>query len=252
MHATQTGSIISPFYQSGNYYATHADPDQDSPFKAKAFLDLWHRALGERHVSVSSYADVGCGGGGAAALVAEGLRQDGHCLEEVAGYDISPHVLTLRHKEVTFYYEDFCKVDAEYDVVTLFDVMEHVPNPVDFLKGVAERCSFIGLHIPLDRSLMNCLFDRFRQRLKYPGHLIVLDTPMALNLIAMSGILALDYTYTHGYSAPSGTMTFLQRAAYPVRAFLAHVSPWLSSRIVGGVSLMIVGVTPKGLQRMQF
>jgi hypothetical protein len=130
--------------------------------------------------------------------------------------------------------------------------MEHVPDPVSFLKAVAARCHFLALHIPLDRSWMNCFFDRFRQRLAYPGHLVMLDAPMALTLVTMAGITPLNYAYTHGYSAPSGTMSWTQKLAYPVRAAIANFNPWMASRMVGGVSLMIVGATPSGLSQMSF
>lgn len=250
--AAQSGSIIIPSYQSGDYYATHKNPEQDSPFKVDAFLKVWRGLARQRAISLRSYADVGCGGGGVASLVRQHMTGDGVPLETVAGYDVSAHVLSLHHEGVEFYCQDFCKTNAHYDLVTLFDVMEHVPDPINFLKEVAARCNFIALHIPLDRSWANCFFNRFRKRLTYPGHLVALDTPAALTLVAMSGITALDYSYTHGYSAPSGTMTVLQKLVFPIRAAIATFNPWMASRLIGGVSLMVVGATPSGLSQMEF
>jgi SAM-dependent methyltransferase len=252
MSTAHTGSIIVPSYQSGDYFLTHRDPEQDSPFKVNAFMKTWRNVAAVRSIKLRSYADVGCGGGGVASMIGQQLRDAGDPVATVAGYDVSPHVLSLRQEGVTFHYEDFCQSDAHYDLVTLFDVMEHVPDPVTFMKEVARRCHFVALHIPLDRSWTNCFFDRFRKRLTYPGHLVALDTPMALTLVAMGGITALDYSYTHGFSAPSGTMTWLQKLAFPVRAAISHVSPWMASRLVGGISLMVVGATPSGLSQMKF
>jgi SAM-dependent methyltransferase len=252
MGAVQSGSIIVPSYQSGDYFATHKDPEQDSPFKVDAFLKIWRSLSERRAVRIHSYADVGCGGGGVAMLIGRQLRADGEVLDSVSGYDVSPHVLSLNQEGVRFFYQDFCKSGAHYDLVTLFDVMEHVPDPVNFLREVAARCNFIALHIPLDRSWVNCFFDRFRARLRYPGHLVVLDTPAALTLVAMAGITVLDYAYTPGYSAPSGTMSWLQKLAFPFRAAVAGINPWLASRLFGGVSLMLVGATPSGLSEITF
>jgi SAM-dependent methyltransferase len=252
MSTAMPGSIIIPNYQSGEYYATHKDPEQDSPFKVDAFLKVWRSLSTERAIRIGSYADVGCGGGGVAKLVGQELKADGQPLTTVAGYDVSPHVLSLKEEGVRFHYGDFCQAETRYDLVTLFDVIEHVPDPVSFLKAVAARCHFVALHIPLDRSWANCFFDRFRKRLAYPGHLVMLDTPMALTLVAMAGVTALDYTYTHGYRAPSGTMSWTQKLAFPVRAAIANFNPWIASRLVGGVSLMVVGATPSGLSQMKF
>jgi SAM-dependent methyltransferase len=249
MLQSREGSIILPQYLSGAYYKTHADPDQDSSFKAKAFLDLIDSSGPKGLEWLESYADVGCGGGGAAIKISQKLLDRGYPLQTSAGYDISPHVSLLRHSRVKFHQEDFCTVNQKYSLVTLFDVIEHVPSPVDFLRSISRRCDFIGLHIPLDRSLCNCFFDRFHHRLKHPGHLTILDAPAALNLVTMAGITPIDYSYTHGYAAPSGTMTAMQRAAFPLRFALAHISPWLASRLVGGVSLMVLGATRQGLEK---
>ena len=68
----------------------------------------------------------------------------------------------------------------------------------------------------------------------------------------MSGIMPIDYSYTHGYAAPSGGMSILQRLFRPFRWMLARLSPWLASRVLGGVSLMVIGATPTGLTKMSF
>jgi SAM-dependent methyltransferase len=250
--AVSGASIVVPSYQSGAYYGTHKDPDQDSPFKTDAFMGLLKRVHEERKLQIDSYADVGCGGGGVAELILGDLLLAGFEVREAAGYDVSPHVTKLQKLGVQFYCEDFCESSRFYSLVTLFDVAEHVPDPLQFLRRVADHCDFVGLHIPLDRSLVNCFFDRFHARLRYPGHLVIFDAPQALNFVTMSGIMPIDYAYTHGYAAPSGGMSLLQRAFRPIRGAVAHVSPWLASRTVGGVSLMVIGATRSGLKKMTF
>jgi SAM-dependent methyltransferase len=252
MNTTPRGSIILPSYMSGSYYETHADPDQDSPFKVKALMDLLAPVAADRAICINSFADVGCGGGGAAQQITRELRAAGHPVTRAAGYDIAPHIRTLQHPDVNYYMEDFCACDDHYSLVTLFDVIEHVPNPVGFLRDVAERADFVALHIPLDNRLVNTIFDRFHHRLRYPGHVTIFDTVSAINMVTQSGITPLDYSYTHGYAAPSGTMSAAQRIAYPFRYAVSHLSPWLASRTVGGVSLMVIGATRTGLQQMTF
>lgn len=244
------GSIVAPMYLTGEYYSTHADPDQDAAFKSSALLDLVRSFAISRHWQISSYADVGCGGGGTAALIARGLRSDGHPLSSAIACDIFPNVENLRHPGITCLREDFCQSDHYADLVTAFDVIEHVPDPIGFLRQLALRSSVIALHIPLDSSWVNCFFDRFRSRLTYPGHILLLDPPGAINLLTLSGVLAVDYRYTHGYDAPSGGMTRQQRLFRPIRRALARLSPWLASKTLGGISLMVLGVTPLGMSRL--
>lgn len=243
------GSIIAPSYATGDYFATHADPDQDAGFKAEAFLKLFLPFAKRNNIEIESYVDVGCGGGGTASHVARGLRRDQHPLTEAIGCDIFEGVEKLRPEGVVCMRQDFCDSELEPDLATLFDVIEHVPDPVGFLRQTAAKSSVVALHIPLDNSWVNCFFDRFRNRLRYPGHLLLLDTANAINLLSMSGVLAVDYVYTHGYDAPSGGMTRVQRMFRPIRRMIARISPWLASRTIGGVSLMIIGITPRGMKR---
>jgi hypothetical protein len=244
-----TGSIIVPTYATGEYFATHADPDQDAAFKAQAFLDLFRPLARSKQIKVRSYIDVGCGGGRTAVLIKEGLEKSGHAVDVATGYDVFPGVNQLAHAGIHFVCQDFCQSNDRADLVTLFDVAEHVPDTITFLKNVASRCSLIALHIPLDNSLANALLNRFRRRLSYPKHVLFLDVASALNLTTLAGIMPLDYSFTFGYQAPSGSMSALQKLSYPFRWAISHVSPWLASKTVGGVSLMVIGATPKGLEQ---
>ena len=246
--SSDTGSKACSTYTSGEYFATLHNPDQDAEFKANQFLRVLTRVQARKSLRISSYIDVGCGGGGTALAVASGLRRAGQSLRSVKGYDVSPHVLGLRRDGIEFVYQDFCTSHEYADLVTLFDVIEHVPDPVQFIKNVACRCDYIAFSIPLDHSLVNTFFDRFRIRLNYPGHLIYFDTVTALNLLAMSGLVVLDYDYALGFNAPSGRETALQRLALPFRWAIAKLNPWLASRTVGGIGLMVIAATPSGLR----
>ncbi len=185
-------------------------------------------------------ADVGCGSGAATIGVVSGLTALGFTVTEAVGYDVSPHVAALRHPQVRFVHDDFVVGERRFDLVTLFDVIEHVPDPVGFLRQVSQRARFVGLHIPLDDSLNCSARDLYRQALKDPGHLIALDTVSALNLLAFAGLRVVDYEYVFGFQAPSGSPTLLSKCIYPLRAALAALSPWLLAKTLGGVSLMVL------------
>lgn len=240
------GSTIAPEYSQGSYFDNAQRHQEDARFKADAFLQVFLRCKDHTGVAISTLVDVGCGSGDVVALIADSLGA--HAAMTFKGYDVSPHVANVSHAGVTYVYGDFCESDEFVDVVTLFDVFEHVPDPIDFIGQVAQRCQIIGFHIPLDDAWSFALRNRYRRSLHNPGHLIFLDTASALNLLALAGLRVVDYEYTFAFRAPSGHSTWLAKIAYPVRAALAKISPWLLSKTLGGASLLVIALTPAGLR----
>ncbi len=245
---THTGSVIDPSYADGEYFADAQRHSADATFKVSNFLTLFLRVIKRKHLSVQTFVDVGCGSGDIVKGIADALKKSGFDSASFRGYDVSPHVLNIKKAGVEYIHGDFCEANAEVDVVTLFDVFEHVPDPIGFLKRIAEQCKIVGLHIPLDDSLNFSLRNRFRRRLQNPGHLISLNTVSALNLLALSGLRVVDYEYTFGFLAPSGHKTLLQKTVFPLRCLLAKINPWLLSKTFGGASLVVIAMTPRGLR----
>lgn len=239
------GSFVVPTYSKGDYFDTLHAPNQDAPFKAREFLEVFDAAHKRVPLEISSYIDVGCGGGGTAELILQGLK-DRAFNPTVKGYDVSPHVEHLEKPGIKFVHGDFCSSHEACDLVTLFDVFEHVPGPLDFIRDVASRAKYVAFHIPLDDTFVNSFLDRYRTRIEYPGHLIYLNGVSALNLLSVAGLLVLEYKYTMGFRAPSGTESILQKIAYPLREVLSRISPWLLSRTLGGLSLMVIARTRRG------
>ncbi len=171
-------------------------------------------------------------------------------LRLVKGYDVSPHIKSLQSDGIEFIRGDFCS-SAEYvDLVTLFDVFEHIPDPVEFMKRVAQRCDLMGLHIPLDYSFNAAARNLFRSKLEDPGHLLFMDSAWALNILALSGLRVIDYEYTFAFLAPSRHSTLASKLIGPVRLLISKISPWLLAKTLGGASIVAVAATPRGLQKL--
>lgn len=234
-------------YRSGAYFKDPGRHAADAVYKADRFVALARRVLPPSEIT--TYADVGCGSGAATVAVAEGLLQVGCQVTTVLGYDVSPHVGVLEHPRVTFVHEDFATAGQTVDLVTLFDVVEHVPDPAGFLRQVAARARYVGLHIPLDDSVNAAMRNLYRRKLADPGHLVALDAASALNLVAYAGIRTLDFAYVLGYESPSERGSLQARLAYPFRAALAAASPWLLAKTLGGASLMVIGRVPRAAGR---
>jgi SAM-dependent methyltransferase len=245
-----SGSIIDPYYTSGQYLQ-NASGNADATFKIAELakvVDEYRRQYG---LHITKVADIGCGTGGTTLACAELFKQTGEEVQ-VDGYDVHPDVAHLRGTDrVQFFQTDFCTqvLQSPYDLALILDVLEHVPDPISFLKAVAERAYLVALHIPLDDSWLSGLRNLARSNLDNPGHLIQLNPASALNLVAFAGLRTRIYRYTPGFRAPTGRQTRQQRLLYPVRALLYRLTPYLLQRTVGGTSLMVLAETPLELKR---
>jgi SAM-dependent methyltransferase len=249
--APRAGRESADPYADGAYFADATRHRDDAEFKAREFLSLFARVMPAASLPIRSYADVGTGSGDGARLIAEGLKRGGYPLERVKGYDVSPHAGSLALEGVEYLHGDFAESGEHVDLVTLLDVFEHVVDAITFLKNVSARCHVIGCHVPLDDSLNVAFRDLFRSKLRNPGHLLFMDGVFALNLLSLSGLKVLDYRYTFSFQAPSGHAGILSRVVYPVRKAAALVSPWMLSKVFGGASLMVVALTPSGVQALR-
>lgn len=168
---------------------------------------------------------------------------------QVEGFDVHPNVSQFPSDEsVRFIRGDFCRVATDlYDMAVLFDVIEHIPDPIGFLRLVGQQTRFIALHIPLDDTIVSGIRNLYRQNIQHPGHIIALDTTAALNLLAFSGLRIIDFTYSPAFRAPSNAETPLQRIANPMRSILYRLSPFVLQKILGGVSLTVLAISPLGL-----
>jgi hypothetical protein len=230
-------------YTSGAYFDQQGRHSEDADFKHTQLCVVLDKFVTQQNVQFDSYADVGCGAGHIAKRVADSLRENGHPLIDAMGYDVYPNVEAITHEGVRYICEDFCQTEEIVDFVTLFDVFEHVLEPVQFLKSVGGRSKVVGLHIPLDNSLLVALSNGFQNKLQNPGHLIFLDVAGALNMLALAGLRVVDYCYTPVFMAPSGQVSAKQRLSFPLRKLLFSLNPFVLSKTMGGVSLMVLAVT---------
>lgn len=233
-------------YSSGQYFEDGLRHSEDAKFKADNFLALFLPFAARNNLIVNSLVDVGCGSGDILNLIKKSFDLHGYEQSKLKGYDVSPHVEDIAIEKIDFICGDFYESGDFVDMVTLFDVFEHVPDPIDFIKKISLKCKYMAFNIPLDNSLNVALRNMFKSKLQNPGHLIFLDTVFALNLLAMSGLNVVDYAYAFGFHAPSGRRTMLAKLLFPLRYITAKLSPWLLSKTFGGASLMVIAVTPVG------
>jgi SAM-dependent methyltransferase len=241
-----TGSWIDPYYSTGQFQS-ESKGHHDAEYKVAELQKLLASARQTGPLfPVSRMADVGCGTGQTTLLLQEMCSRSGYGDVYVEGYDVHPGVSNLQNsKNVKFIQGDFCALDVPvFDLVVLFDVIEHVPAPVEFLRQVANRARFIALHIPLDDSFLSWLRLLPSENLNNPGHLLVLNAASALNILAIAGLRTLLFRYSPVFQAPSGHISKSLKAMSPIRSLLYRVSPYLLQKTLGGVSLMVLAASP--------
>jgi SAM-dependent methyltransferase len=241
-------SFIDPLYLQGEFYEKSTG-SEDASYKVDELCQLIKcnpSCLPKRECRV---ADVGCGTGKTTFLLQGMINNYTGSLPLVDGYDIHPYISKFSDNDsIRFFAGDFCSLAKDvYDLVVLFDVIEHIIDPILFLKEVSAHTSLLAFHIPLDNSIFSLLRNLTRENLTLPGHILVLDLPAAINLLTFSGLRVLDYRYSPGFLSPSGGKTRLQRLMRPFRKVMYKISPYLTQKLLSGVSVTVLAWTPLGL-----
>jgi SAM-dependent methyltransferase len=227
-------------YSEGIYFQDANRHSEDAKYKVESIKKVLFKYLKDNNIQLSSYADVGCGSGEIIKLLGKELKLNFESLQILKGFDVSPHVEKLNDEFVKFSFQDFTKVEENFDLVTLNDVFEHVPNPISFLTEVGKRAKYVVMHIPLEDCLSVNIRNLQKRKIKNPGHLIFLNINSAFNLITYSGLKIVDYEYSiDSINAPSNTATITQKITYPFKYVLLKINPYLFSKFFG-ISLIVI------------
>ena len=244
-------NMIDPYYSNGEYFSDSEKYSEDAKSKSESFIKLFKRFQRENRIQIKTLVDVGCGSGETLRRISDSLRKTSSEPMEFKGYDVSPHVSKIQNDGIEFVFGDFSESNENVDIVTLFDVIEHVVDPIEFIKSIASRCKIVAFHIPLDNSLNIALRDKFQTKLSVARHILFLDTASALNLLSFSGLRVVAYEYNLSFLSPSGHKSIKSKLLLPVRYLIGVVSPWLLSKSLGGVSLMVFALTQRGLHELE-
>lgn len=226
-------------YKTGSYFANPRRHGGDGAFKAEHCWNLLSRLnIG---IPIRRYADVGCGSGDATRRMVELLSSKDR-LDRAVGLDISPHVSDLSDDSIEFIHGTLPDLGATFDLVTMFDVFEHVPDATSFLRQFHGLAQIFAFHIPLEDCALYGFGNAFLERLADPGHLLFLNPVSALNILASSGFTVLGYEYTPGFRLRESDepVSAKERILTLARSLTWRVSPYLLSRTFGGASMMVI------------
>lgn len=187
---------MEEIYNDGSYLATNPTWHvEDSPWKAAQILKMLKRNSLEPH----TVADVGCGAG-------EILRQLSGALPGVtrfSGYEVSEHALQLcrrlESERIRFFQKAAPGEDEVFDLLLVIDVLEHVDDPVTFLRKLKARSRHFLFRIPLDLSAQSFLQPAVLQvkRQAY-GHVHHFNETTARQFLEAAGYEVVDNFLTYG------------------------------------------------------
>ncbi len=126
--------------------------DETGPFKALHEMNpirlqyiVSHIRNHYKDIKNIKVLDVGCGGG----LVCEPLARLGHKVtgidQSVEAIDIARHHAIEQGLAINYFCSNIDSLEAQYDIITLLEVLEHVENPEHLLKSAVDRLAPGGL-----------------------------------------------------------------------------------------------------------
>lgn len=145
--------------------------------------DLW----------VTSIIEIGCATGEVLAAFPDRWGDSGEVIRKT-GFDISPlniHAARSRYPDINFLDSDFTTHSAKSDLVVLSDVLEHVPDDVDFLRKASELAPVVLVNLPLEDNWLNR--NRNYGVDDVSGHLRAYSLRDGLSLVEAAGLRVLKW-----------------------------------------------------------
>jgi SAM-dependent methyltransferase len=227
-------------YVNGEYINQNTDwHDSDAPYKAGKVIEVLKQT---GHLSdITSVCDVGCGTGG----ILENLKSTFPFSDvRFVGYEPSPQARGIAaglraESPIKILQGDNTTVPDGWDLLLAIDVFEHVEDYFGFLRSLRGKSRLFAFHIPLDMTLNAVLrSQRLLKTRKAVGHLHYFQWDTALATVTECGY-TIDAVLPTAIDADQ-RQSMGWRIAGPVQKLGMAVSPKVVSRILGGVSLMVL------------
>ncbi len=136
----QIDSWVQQAYSLGSSLSTPLGEGSFSQYIARDIISAIEKSLGQKSIAECSFLEVGCGQGYLLYLLKQmgaksckGIEPDPRCREGSEKYDI----------EIIHGFFDSGLVNEEFDVVFSYGVLEHIENPLEFLREL-KKCTKEG------------------------------------------------------------------------------------------------------------
>jgi 2-polyprenyl-3-methyl-5-hydroxy-6-metoxy-1,4-benzoquinol methylase len=176
---SSTAHIDDAFYESSKmhvdpvdithwFHETHQDDE-------RRFHDL------ERQMENKDVLDFGCGNGGFLCLARKVARG-------IAGVELDRSVAAHFKKERILLWHSIEDIKGKFDIITLFHVLEHLPDPVGYLRRLAGHLSEDGkifVEVPNSNDALLGLYkcEAFAQFTYWSCHLFLFNPSTLARLV---------------------------------------------------------------------
>jgi cyclopropane fatty-acyl-phospholipid synthase-like methyltransferase len=235
---------MESIYKTGEYLEHNRGwHTEDSEWKAQHIA----RAVERYNVAHQRVCDVGCGAGEVMSRLAD--RYPG---SEFVGFDLSPQAYEMARQRQggnRRFVLGSALEQSGFDLALAIDVFEHIEDCYEFLRRMKGIATWKIFHIPLDMSMLAVAMNNPMWARKEVGHVHYFSKDTALATLTDCGYEIVGYQFTNSQSLNWKNLFVGGRTGRKLvklltlglpRFVVSTLSPSLSSRLLGGLSLLVV------------
>lgn len=209
---------------------------EDSSWKANLVKEIFDNA----GLQPQTICDIGCGAGEVLVVLNTFYKN-----AELSGFDIAPKASEFwklcNDSNIKYTLGDFFEHNKKhYDVILLLDVIEHLSDPVDFIRKLHKYSNYIVCHIPLDLSAVSVLRESpLLHARKKVGHIHYFTKNLAFAMLKEADCRILLWRYTGAFSRAPSLSLITRIASFPRKLVFAFNKDW-GVRLLGGETIIVL------------
>lgn len=235
----------SDYYTSDEFWKNNLG--KSSSFKVQV-VDALFKKSNMNLPRFLNAAEIGCGDG-AFLLPLASLLKDKGVEFNIAGYDISQMAIEqakdnnhFPENQVSFHVAPVGDIPYDLDMIFCIDVLEHVENPWEILRGLAGKSQYLILHLPIEQSLGHWITGACTRSNRTYNHIHFFSWESARLMLKESPFEIVDFQVT---GATDFILTFssgslFKKIVHWVRYMAYKLSPKVTSAFAGGSVMFLL------------